>query len=294
MFPQGTEFLAGAIKTDRAVRLALFDFVAALLLIPAWFFYDGIVIPYLFQGSLVLPTPKGCIVISLFILPITCIARYFKLRNVAKKRVAAINGNWELRIANQPDVSQVLSTEIVAVQDSRPRFILFSILGLVTAVLFIVLPILLVDIDHPSPYGSAFDLIDPTTWVTVLFAIILVVIIYLIYQSRMVSRLEVTPEGLACVYLGQREALSWESIRSFGYYTQEGSGKNATTIYEVAGIDESACLVVVRWRLLRKNFFITISPEMTPEAYTTLLDRLSAQIVTKTNLPLLNFDAGAK
>jgi hypothetical protein len=292
MYSQGTVLQSAAIKTDRAVSLALFDSVVILLLIPAWIVYNGVILPYLFRGDFATTTSSDWIfLLVLVVYFFTSLATYFKLRNVAKKRVMAVNGTWRAQLPVQPAISQSFSTGTTVEQDSRSRFLTFSLLWLLVLVL---LPIMLFywlvsSLSTPDMTIS----VDPMTWVTVLVVIVIQVAVYMIYQSRMVSRLEVTPEGLACTYQGRNQALPWSQIRSFSRYTL-GRGRNTTTVFEVAGIDDSASPVVVRWRLLRTRFLITIRPDMTPEAYADLLDRLAAHIVAKTNLPLLDFDASAQ
>src|SRR5262249_42759652 len=159
------------------------------------------------------------------------LANYFRLRGVAKKREAARQGMWGAQVAVQPDVSQALpSNEVTVEQDTRQRFLLVSFTWLFILALLPILLFYMVVSAHSTP--DVTYTLDPMTWVTVLLAVIIQIVAYLIYQSRMVSRLEVTPEGLASIYQGQRESLPWTEMRSFARYTQ-GRGKYATTTYEV-------------------------------------------------------------
>jgi hypothetical protein len=282
--------LSAAIQTDRSVRLALIDCVIILLAIPAWFFYEEVVIPYLFQGDFVVSVDRTIIIVLIFYFFVS-LASYFRLRGVAKKREAAKHGMWGAQAAVQPDVSQALpSNEVTVEQDTRQRFLLVSFTWLFILALLPILLFYMVVSAHSTP--DVTYTLDPMTWVTVLLAVIIQIVVYLIYQSRMVSRLEVTPEGLASIYQGQREALPWAEMRSFARYAQ-GRGKYATTTYEVAGTNELNQPVTVRWRCLSQRSRATLRPEMTHEEYVTLLDRVNSHIVAKTKLPLLDFDAKA-
>lgn len=284
MFSQATTLTeAGVLKTDRAVSQALLDCLLILLLILVWGLYMYVLLPMLFQDG---PFPSDAsagwiFLVALLICEGVAIYRYIFRQSIAKKRIAALNTGWRDVVKLPAIPGEPLTTPLTLTLDSRQRFVFWGILCML--ILF-VLPIVLEYWIAVSLMGAFMVLsFSPLIWIAAVVPVVLLIVLFFLFQDRLLMRLELTPEGVAASYLGKREALSWREIQIFARYTWR-----STAIYEVTGFDRAGKLVIVRWRSGRRSILTSLRPPMTSEAYASLPVRLSSYIVAKTQRPLLD------
>lgn len=287
MFSQAASITDEAmIKADRAVGKALFDCIFILFLMLIWSVYAYVLLPVLFRDNPFPPDTSAywLFLIGLLIYELAAIYRYVFARGVAKKRATALDGRWQAPAMHWPASSLPDPTPTTVILDSRPRFVCCSIVYLLV---LSVLPIALEYWVSVTLLGALMVIsFSPLVWPIVAMFVGLSIATFFLYQSRLITYFEVTPDGLVSAYQGNRDELSWEEVRVFACYM-----RGSTTIYEVAGFDKSGKLVVVRWQGVRRRVLTTCRPPMTLQEYTSWSNRISDQVAAKTHLPLLSFEA---